>query len=118
MPAKGPQFKVLPRRPPTPRGGRVYFYLSMLTVLLTGSVLVYGTLDMPAFGDPKAPANLHVAPRYIAQSEQETGVINMVTAVLASYRGYDTLGETVVIFTAGLSVILLLRRIGEGGKEG
>jgi multicomponent Na+:H+ antiporter subunit B len=34
----------------------------------------------------------------------------VVTAVLASYRGFDTLGETVVIFTAGVGVIALLRR--------
>ncbi|MEJ2323579.1 MAG: DUF4040 domain-containing protein [Nitrospirota bacterium] len=81
-----------------------------IMVGLTGAVLMYGTLDMPAFGDPDAPANLHVAPRYIKHSEEEAGVANMVTAVLASYRGYDTLGETTVIFTAGSSVILLIRR--------
>ncbi len=79
-------------------------------VLLTGAVLVYGTLDMPNFGDPSAPANLHVAPYYIEKSHPETGVINFVTAILASYRGYDTLGEVTVIFTAGICVIILLRR--------
>ncbi len=84
--------------------------LSFIIVLVTGAVLIYGTLDMPRFGDPNAPANLHVAPRYIEKSVEETGVINMVTAVLASYRGYDTLGETTVIFTAGLCVIFLMRR--------
>jgi multicomponent Na+:H+ antiporter subunit B len=82
----------------------------LLMVVLTGAVLMYGTLDMPAFGDPEAPAQRHVAPRYIEHSEEEAGVANMVTAVLASYRGYDTLGETTVIFTAGSSVILLIRR--------
>jgi len=81
-------------------------------VLVTGAVLAYGTLDMPGYGDPQAPAHLHVAPRYIERGKEETGVSNMVTAVLASYRGYDTLGETLVIFTAGLSVIALLRRKG------
>ncbi len=83
---------------------------SLLLMLLTAAVLVYGTLDMPAFGDPAAPAHHHVAPRYIEGSAHEVGVVNMVTAILAAYRGYDTLGETTVIFTAGLSVILLLRR--------
>ncbi len=83
--------------------------LPFLIVLVTGLVLMYGTMDMPGFGDPLAPAQRHVAPRYIEQSEEETGVGNFVTAILASYRGYDTLGETVVIFTAGVSVILLLR---------
>ncbi len=84
--------------------------LSFLIVIITGAVLVYGTLEMPDFGAPDAPANLHVASRYIEKSYEETGVENFVTAVLASYRGYDTLGEATVIFTAGICVILLLRR--------
>ncbi|MCG8401437.1 MAG: DUF4040 domain-containing protein [Firmicutes bacterium] len=83
---------------------------SLLVVLITGALLTYGTLDMPAFGDPEAPAYKHVAARYIESSYEETGMYNYVTAVLASYRGYDTLGEVVVIFTAGMGVILLLRR--------
>lgn len=84
---------------------------SLLVVLITGALLMYGTLDMPAFGDPEAPPNKHVAPRYIEESYHETGMHNFVTAVLASYRGYDTLGEVTVIFTAGVGVILLLRRV-------
>jgi multicomponent Na+:H+ antiporter subunit B len=51
----------------------------------------------------------HVAPKYLADSIKETMVPNVVTAVLADYRGYDTLGETTVIFTAGIGVMLLLR---------
>jgi multicomponent Na+:H+ antiporter subunit B len=82
----------------------------LLVVLATGAALGYGTLDMPALGDPRAPDDLHVAPRYLEQSPDEIGVPNVVTAVLASYRGYDTLGETAVIFTAGVGVILLLAR--------
>lgn len=84
--------------------------LPLLIVMVTGGVMVYGSLDMPDFGDPQVPANLHVAPYYIERSVPETGVINFVTAILASYRGYDTLGETTVIFAAGVCVILLLRR--------
>jgi multicomponent Na+:H+ antiporter subunit B len=80
----------------------------MLAVLITGAALIYATHDMPAFGDPKAPANVHVAPRYINDSAQEVGPPNIVTSVLASYRGYDTLGEVTVIFTAGVGVLLLL----------
>ena len=81
---------------------------SLMIVLLTGGTLVYGTLDMPHYGDPEAPIHRHVAPRYIRDSPAEIGIPNMVTAILASYRGYDTLGETTVIFTAGISVLLLL----------
>lgn len=51
--------------------------------------------------------------RWIEKGQEETGVPNMVTYGLADYRGYDTLGETAVIFTAGVSVILLLRRRGK-----
>jgi multicomponent Na+:H+ antiporter subunit B len=72
--------------------------------------LVYGTLGLPAFSDPQAPIHVHVVPRYLGEALRETGVPNVVTAVLASYRGYDTLGETVVVFTAGAGVIALLRR--------
>ncbi len=67
-------------------------------------------VDMPAFGDPEAPVHQHVAPRYIEMAYEETGVKNIVTAVLVSYRGYDTLGELTVIFTAGAAVISLLGR--------
>ena len=84
--------------------------LPLFVVLATGAALVYATVDMPRFGDPAAPVHGHVAPRYIEQSGQEIGVPNIVTSVLASYRGFDTLGEVAVIFTAGIGVMLLLGR--------
>ena len=56
-------------------------------------------------------------PRYLNDAVKETGVPNVVTAVLASYRGYDTLGETTVVFTAGAGVIVLLRRRRRKAKE-
>jgi len=82
--------------------------LPILVVVATGAALIYGTLDMPRFGDPQAPIHQHVAPRYTEESPKEVGIPNMVTSVLASYRGYDTLGEVTVIFTAGVGVMLLL----------
>jgi multicomponent Na+:H+ antiporter subunit B len=82
--------------------------LAALVVSVTGMVLLYGTADMPPFGDPHNPVHRHVAPRYLQQSAQEIGIPNVVTAVLASYRGYDTLGEVTVVFTAGVGVLLLL----------
>lgn len=84
---------------------------AFFVVLVTGGFLIYATFDMPVWGDPNAPVHQHVAPRYLNDSYEEVGVPNVVTSVLASYRGYDTLGETVVIFTAGLGVMLLLRRM-------
>ncbi|MDX1442886.1 MAG: DUF4040 domain-containing protein [Gammaproteobacteria bacterium] len=83
-------------------------WLPLLLVTLTGAILVYGTMDLPSFGDPDAPAHTEVAKRYIEQGMAETGVPNLVTAVLASYRGFDTLGEVAVIFTAGVGVLLLI----------
>ena len=80
----------------------------LLVVVLTGAVLVYGTLDMPSFGDPQTPIQRYPSPSYIERSAEEIQIPNVVTAVLASYRGYDTLGETVVVFTAGVGVLLLL----------
>jgi len=82
-----------------------------LVVVLTGATLVFATLDMPAFGDPNAPIHHHVAPRYIEESPHEIGIPNMVTSVLASYRGFDTFGETTVILTAAIGVLLLLGRV-------
>ena len=84
--------------------------LPLLAALATGAVLIYGTLDLPRFGDPTAPANHHVVPRYLEASGAEIGVPNVVTSVLASYRGYDTLGEVTVIFTAGIGVMVLIGR--------
>ena len=82
--------------------------LPLIVVLITGAALIYGSFDMPRYGHPDNPVQQHVAPRYIEQGPQETGVPNMVTAVLASYRGYDTLGEVLVVFTAAIGVLILL----------
>jgi len=81
---------------------------ALLAVVLAGSALIYATFDMPRYGDSDAPIHHHVVPHYIEQTGREIGVPNLVTAVLASYRGYDTWGETTVIFTAGVGVMLLL----------
>ena len=85
--------------------------LPLFVVTLTGAVLIYGTLDIPPFGDPANPIHHHVADHYLEESYEEMGGIpNVVTSVLAAYRGYDTMGETTVIFTAVVGVLLLLSR--------
>jgi len=114
--------------------------LPLTVVTVTGAALVYGTADMPHYGDPTAPVHQHLMPEFMADTvpsihvvdsnhsvanshgmvsdatdsnnhhtKTGVGVGNVVTAVLASYRGYDTLGETVVIFTAAIGVLLMLR---------
>ena len=83
--------------------------LPLFVAVATGAALVFGTVDLPPFGSADTPVNLHVAPYYLENSIRETQVANVVSAVLASYRGFDTLGETAVIFTAGIAVLLLLK---------
>lgn len=85
-------------------------FFILITIFITTALLLYTTADMPDWGDPYSPASLHVSPRYIEKPVEETAVPNMVTALLADYRGYDTLFEETVIFTAGISVVMLLRR--------
>jgi len=80
----------------------------LLVVVATGMALIYSTFDMPAFGDPQAPSHTHVGPFYIEETPELIDVPNIVTAVLASYRGFDTLGEVVVVFMAGVGVLALL----------
>lgn len=94
-----------------------YSLVPLAVVSLTGMVLIYGTLDMPNFGDKNAPVQTHVGPSYIERTPKEIKVPNFVTGVLASYRGYDTLGEVTVVFTAGLGVILLLGGLGKRRKR-
>lgn len=93
-------------------------WLPLAVVTVTGGFLVYGTLDIPPFGVADDPIHTHVAPRYLQQSGEEIGIPNVVTSVLASYRGYDTLGETAVIFTAGMGVLVLLGRARRSRRDG
>lgn len=90
----------------TPRRRRLP---AAIVVVLTGGLLAYASLDLPGFGSANAPVQQHpVTEVYLQQSQSDTGVPNTVTAVLASYRGLDTLGELVVVFTAGVAVATLL----------
>ena len=83
-------------------------WAALAVVVAAGAALLYAIPDMPAYGDANSPANSYVGRTYLERTPQDIAVPNVVTAVLASYRGYDTLGEVTVIFTAGLGVILLL----------
>jgi multicomponent Na+:H+ antiporter subunit B len=85
-------------------------WLSTAIMILFLALMVYATGGLPDHADPQAPANVHVSPTYIEDSVKDTHTPNIVTAVLADYRGYDTLGETVVIFTAGLACVLILMK--------
>ena len=95
------------RRSPAPGGLRG---ITLALVLAVGLVIALVERTLPPFGDATAPAAQHVSPRYLEGAVAETATPNVVTAVLADYRSYDTLVETAVIFTAGLGCWLLLRR--------
>ncbi len=83
--------------------------LGMIAILLLGGLLFSISLELPDLGDARSPASTHVSPYYIEHTMQDTSVPNVVTAILADYRGYDTLFETTVIFSAGLACFFLLR---------
>ncbi len=83
-------------------------YFPFLICIFSGILLIYGTFDMPNFGEQNSPSQLHLASQYISDTPKSIGIPNVVTAILASYRGFDTLGEVGVVFTAGVGVILLL----------
>ncbi|MDM8335125.1 DUF4040 domain-containing protein [Wolbachia pipientis] len=80
------------------------FFMSFLAVCLS-----YFMIQLPDFGNHDAPIHSHVAPYYIENTERVTGILNIVTAILASFRGYDTFGETIVVFTAALCITLILK---------
>ena len=92
-------------------------WLSVPVMVLFLALMLYATSGLPERADPEAPANVHVSPTYIEDSVEDTHTPNIVTSVLADYRGYDTLGETVVIFTAGIACVLILMKRKPDDKE-
>jgi multicomponent Na+:H+ antiporter subunit B len=93
------------REYPRPRSALV----PLFTTAVTGAALIWGTSTLPPFGIAHAPIHDHTTPRYLEDARAGRVAPNVVTAVLADYRGYDTLGETTVIFTAGIGIMLLLK---------
>ena len=84
--------------------------LPLIICLTIGGLLIYGTYGLPAFGASDTPIHTHISVQYLERSMSETGVPNVVTSVLASYRGFDTLGEVIVVFTAAIGVLSILKR--------
>ena len=86
-------------------------FLAILTCSFVGIILIWCSTDLPFIGQANNPIHLHLLPEFLEGSKNDIGIPNVVTNILASYRGYDTFGEVVVIFTAGIAVILLLNNI-------
>ena len=92
--------------------------IAMVVVAVTTLVLIYATFDKPRLGDPEAPVHQHVAPWYLEKTPELIGIPNVVTAVLGSFRAYDTLGEVFVVMVAAIGVLFLLGAHNvEGGRE-
>jgi multicomponent Na+:H+ antiporter subunit B len=87
------------------------FIIPSVVIIFTVLGLLYATYDMPEFGSRYAPAQIHVSPYYLESGPVDTGIPNVVTSILASYRGFDTLGEVAVVFTAAVAILLLLGRL-------
>lgn len=83
---------------------------ALIIIAVLGILLLRAAEDLPSWGDPQSPASVHLSDYYLEESYKETSVPNIVTSVLADYRGYDTMFETVVIFCAGITVLIVLRR--------
>ncbi len=84
--------------------------LGLITTLVCGALLLFFSLDFPDYGDVASPASTHLSPYYIENTVKDSHVPNIVTSVLADYRGYDTMYETTVVLAAGLACFFLLRR--------
>ncbi len=83
--------------------------LPLFVAIGTGLAIIAGTYELPAFGVMDAPMHKDIYRYYIDNAYEQTLVPNFVTAILADYRSFDTLGEVAVIFTAGIGIMLLLK---------
>jgi multicomponent Na+:H+ antiporter subunit B len=87
---------------------RLARWVPLLVVGIAAAVIIYASFGQPRLGDPQAPVHQHVAPWYLEKTPELIDIPNVVTAVLGSYRGYDTLGEVIVVFVAAVGVLFLL----------
>ena len=84
-----------------------HIYAICICTFVAG-LLIWASYDLPLVGQLENPVHQHLAQDFIEGSRNHIGIPNVVTSILASYRGYDTFGETVVIYTAGIAVLVLL----------
>ena len=91
--------------------------LPAISCMVLGGILIWCSYDLPEIGLLSSPIHQHIVPDYILGTRDDIDIPNIVTAVLASYRGYDTFGETIVVFTAGVAVLALLKNNTKASKQ-
>jgi multicomponent Na+:H+ antiporter subunit B len=82
----------------------------LLALVAIGFLLLYAVGKMPPMNHRATPDKTHVVPRYLERGEEEAGAKNIVTGIILNYRGYDTMGEVSVIFSALCAVVAILGR--------
>ncbi len=88
-----------------------------LVLLAFAAVLTLAAMQLPARGDAGSPANrasldrLIAGSHYIQHAGRDAATPNIVTVILADYRSFDTLGETLVVFAGGIACLFILRRL-------
>ncbi len=100
---------------PVIRDGR-WFFNTTATLLFIALFLMFAYFalqELPRFGQP----TMRVAQEYINQGLEKTGATNIVAAIILDFRGYDTLGEATILFTAVMGVLAIIRRVGRINEE-
>ena len=94
-----------------------YRSIALLCGLLLGIILIITVATLPRFGSELSPAVNEVSKRYLEQGLSDTGATNAVAGIILDYRAFDTLGESMVLFTATLTVIFLLKQFKRSGSD-
>lgn len=96
---------------------RIKVFLTLLLALLAAYGILIAVAELPPYGMPDNPVHNQVSKRYINEALDDTGVLNMVTAIVLDYRAYDTMFETIVLFTATLAVVITLKTRKREGEQ-
>lgn len=84
--------------------------IAVVLLICIGLVVLLAIAELPLYGSPDTPLRNYVAERYIEGALEDTGSLNMVSAIVLDYRAYDTLIETTVLFTATIAVFMILKK--------
>ena len=95
----------------------IYVAVSVLICLGLSAMLIFTALDMPQFGADAELIDNDISTFYVEEGLRHTGAMNIVTGIILDFRGFDTLGESHVLFVAACTVLMLLRLPGDDSPE-